>query len=107
MRQRIEALVPNCRVWISTFHSFGVRILRQYAERLNLDRNFVIYDQSDRLRMTKKALEACKIDNVRFREESIQAAISKAKNHLLSPAQFAQTAKDFFSTVVAQVYAPY
>src|SRR5215510_6674847 len=42
MRQRIEALVPGSRVWISTFHSFGARILRQYAERLDLDRNFTI-----------------------------------------------------------------
>src|SRR5215475_13805423 len=44
MRQRIEALVPGSRVWISTFHSFGVRLLRQYGERLGLDRNFTIYD---------------------------------------------------------------
>src|SRR3954452_9722724 len=44
MRQRVEALLPGHRVWISTFHSFGVRLLRQYGERLNLDRNFTIYD---------------------------------------------------------------
>src|SRR5207253_6596564 len=39
MRQRVEALVPNSRVWVSTFHSLGARLLRQYAERLGLDRN--------------------------------------------------------------------
>jgi DNA helicase-2/ATP-dependent DNA helicase PcrA len=107
MRNRLEAMGQGRGVWISTFHSLGVRLLRQYADRLNLDRNFVIYDQADRLRMTKKALELCNIDNVRFREESIQAAISKAKNQLLSPGQFAKTAKDFFTTVVAQVYVAY
>ena len=48
MRQRVEALVPGSRVWISTFHSLGARLLRQYADRLGLDRNFTIYDQTDR-----------------------------------------------------------
>src|SRR5262249_61788371 len=43
MRQRIEALVPGSRVWISTFHAFGARIVRLYADRLGLDRNFTIY----------------------------------------------------------------
>src|SRR6202049_4712579 len=44
MRQRIETLVPGSRVWISTFHSLGARLLRQYANRLGLDPNFTIYD---------------------------------------------------------------
>ena len=107
MRNRIDALVQAKGIWISTFHSFGVRILRQYADRLDLDRNFVVYDQADRLRMTKLALDACNIDQARFREESIQAAISKAKNQLLSPEQFGRTSKDFFTTVAAKVYAVY
>src|SRR4051795_3275817 len=47
MRQRIEALVPGSRVWISTFHAMGARLLRQYGERFDLDRNFTIYDQTD------------------------------------------------------------
>ena len=80
MRQRVEALLPDSRVWISTFHSLGARLLRQHAERLGLDRNFTIYDQSDRTRLVKSALEAANIDNVRFTPERIQAAISKAKN---------------------------
>src|SRR6266849_1899133 len=57
MRQRIETLVPNSRVWISTFHSLGARLLRQYAERLGLDRNYTIYDTSDRAKLVKIALE--------------------------------------------------
>src|SRR5947209_19602722 len=55
MRQRVEVLVPNSRVWISTFHSLGARLLRQYAERLNLDPKFTIYDQTDRVKMVKAA----------------------------------------------------
>src|SRR5947209_13038101 len=57
MRQRVEAIVPGSRVWISTFHSFGARLLRQYAARFNLDRNFTISDQSDRARVATTALE--------------------------------------------------
>src|SRR5437660_6380011 len=75
MRQRIEALVPNSRVWISTFHSLGARLVRQYADRLSLGRNFTIYDQHDRTRLVKTALEAANIDNVRFTPERIESAI--------------------------------
>src|SRR5215831_18484619 len=56
MRQRVEALVPDCRVWISTFHSLGARLLRQYGDRFNLDKNFTIYDQQERTRLVKMAL---------------------------------------------------
>src|SRR5687767_3911822 len=44
MKQRVEALVPGSRVWISTFHAFGARFLRQYADRIGIDQNFTIYD---------------------------------------------------------------
>ncbi|MBX9679732.1 MAG: UvrD-helicase domain-containing protein [Gemmataceae bacterium] len=107
MKQRVEGILPGRGMWISTFHSLGVRLLRQYGERLGLDRNFTVYDQADRVRMTKAALDSAKIDNVRFTPDSIQSAISKAKNQLLSPAQYAGKARDFFSTVVANVYAAY
>jgi DNA helicase-2/ATP-dependent DNA helicase PcrA len=107
MRQRVEALLPDSRVWISTFHSLGARLLRQHAERLGLDRNFTIYDQSDRTRLVKSALEAANIDNVRFTPERIESAISKAKNQLLTPERYAQQAGDFFSQTVARVYPYY
>ncbi len=107
MRQRVEALVPNSRVWISTFHSLGARLMRQYADRLGLDRNFTIYDQNDRHRLVKAALEAADIDNVRFTPERIESAISKAKNQLLGPERYAQQASDFFGQTVAHVYPVY
>src|SRR3954468_15815384 len=62
MRQRIEALVPGSRVFISTFHALGARLMRQYADRLGLDRNFTIYDQSDRARVVKVAIEDAGLD---------------------------------------------
>ena len=89
MRQRVAALVPESRVWISTFHSLGARLLRQYADRVNLDRNFTIYDQNDRHRLIKAALEQSGVDNVRFTPERIEGAISKAKNQLLTPERYA------------------
>jgi DNA helicase-2/ATP-dependent DNA helicase PcrA len=107
MRLRIEALVPSSRVWVSTFHSLGARLLRQYAERLGLERNFTIYDQGDRDRLVKAALEAANVDNVRFTPERIESAISKAKNQLLSPERYAERAGDFFSQTVARVYPLY
>src|SRR6266513_1425559 len=58
MKQRVDALVPGKRVWVSTFHSLGARLLRQYGERINLDRNFTIYDTDDRNKVVKQALEA-------------------------------------------------
>jgi DNA helicase-2/ATP-dependent DNA helicase PcrA len=107
MRQRIDALLPDNRVWISTFHSLGARLLRQHAERLGLGRNFTIYDQSDRTRLIRTALDVAKIDNIRFTPERIEAAISKAKNQLLGPQRYAERAGDFFAQTVARVYPIY
>src|SRR6266702_4813516 len=73
MRQRVEALLPGSRLWISTFHSLGARLLRQYADHFNLDRNFTIYDQNDRGKLVKAALEEASIDNVRFTPERIES----------------------------------
>ena len=107
MKSRVESILPGKGIWISTFHSLGVRLLRQYADRLGLDRNFTIYDQNDRLRMVKSALDASGIDNTRFTPDTIQGAISKAKNQLTLPDQYARQAHDFFTQVVAQVYPAY
>jgi DNA helicase-2/ATP-dependent DNA helicase PcrA len=108
MRQRVEALVPGCRVWVSTFHSLGARLLRQYADDLGLDRNFTIYDQTDRARMVKMALEDVGLAEAgRFSPESVMAAISKAKNELKSPERFAAEANVYFKQVVAKVYPVY
>src|SRR6516162_4274966 len=82
MRQRVETLVPGSRVWISTFHSFGARLLRQYGDRLGLDRNFTIYDQTDRVRVVKAAMEDVGLEAGRFSPESVMAEISRAKNKL-------------------------
>jgi DNA helicase-2/ATP-dependent DNA helicase PcrA len=107
MRQRVEALLPGNRVWISTFHSLGARLLRQYGERLSLDRNFTIYDVDDRNKLVKLAIEDAGLDATRFTPDTIAGAISKAKNQLLSPERYAERHGDFFGQAVAHVYPRY
>jgi DNA helicase-2/ATP-dependent DNA helicase PcrA len=107
MRQRVQALVPGSTVWVSTFHALGARLLRQYHDRLGIDRNFTIYDQAERLRLVKIAIEDAGLDAGRFSPEGVQSAISKAKNQLLSPPQYAKKPLDFFGGIVAQVYPIY
>jgi DNA helicase-2/ATP-dependent DNA helicase PcrA len=107
MRARVEQLVPGNKVWVSTFHSLGARLLRQYADRLGFDRNFTIYDIDDRNKLVKDALNSAGIDDVRYSPERIAGAISKAKNQLLTPPQYERTATDFFSQTVAKVYGGY
>src|SRR5438132_9135251 len=74
MRQRVEALQPGNRVWISTFHSLGARLLRQYADRFSLDRNFTIYDVDDRNKLVKLAAADAGLDPARFKAERLAGA---------------------------------
>src|SRR5580704_11669769 len=55
MRQRVESLIPDCKVWISTFHALGAKLMRIHADRMGLDRNFTIYDQDDRKKILKES----------------------------------------------------
>ncbi|MGL4419949.1 MAG: ATP-dependent helicase, partial [Gemmataceae bacterium] len=107
MRHRVESLVPGNRVWVSTFHSLGARLLRQYADRLGIDKNFTIYDVDDRNRLVKDAMAQIGLDDVKFTPDRLAGAISKAKNQLLLPSKFAEQAKDFFHQTAAKVYAVY
>jgi DNA helicase II / ATP-dependent DNA helicase PcrA len=107
MKHRVEAIAPGNKVWVSTFHSLGARLLRQYSDRLNIDKNFTIYDVDDRNKLVKDALDRAGIDNVKFTPERLAGAISTAKNALQTPKQFEQQARDFFSQTVAKVYALY
>ncbi|HEV3146771.1 MAG TPA: UvrD-helicase domain-containing protein [Gemmataceae bacterium] len=107
MRERVQKLVPDSKVWISTFHALGASLLRRYADRLNLDRNFTIYDTDDRKKIIQAAIEAAGIDDPKFTPDQIGGAISKAKNQLLLPEHYAARARDFFTETVAHVYPYY
>ncbi len=105
MRQRVEALVPNARLWVSTFHSFGARLLRMYADRLSLDRNFSIYDMDDRKKLLRDAFEFAGVRDTQFTPDQIGSAISRAKNQLMLPERYPTF--DYFSETVSRVYPVY
>ncbi len=107
MKSRVDALVPGHGVLISTFHALGARLLRFYGDRVGLDRNFTIYDQDDRTKIVKLALDVAGLDNKSFTPERIGSAISKAKNQLQTPEKYLASSGDFFTQTVATVYAVY
>ena len=107
MKQRVAQICPGNRVQISTFHAFGARLLRFHAHDIGLDKNFTIYDQADRTRIMKLALENANLDPGRFTPDSAVGAISKAKNMLLGPEKYAAQAKDFYAKQVARIYPAY
>lgn len=107
MRDRIEALVPHSRVHISTFHSFGARVLREYGHLFEWDRNFTVYDMDDREKLLKIATEDAGLSPSASNVSSFGTAISKAKNQLVSAEAYANQVGDYFSQCVAKVYPRY
>ena len=108
MRGRVEALAPGSGVWLGTFHGLCARLLRQYAPLLGIDRGFSIYDQSDRLKALKGVMARLGLDNLGVTPERVESAISKAKNDMLSPEQFAKRGEsDHVDAVVARAYVAY
>jgi DNA helicase-2/ATP-dependent DNA helicase PcrA len=92
---------------ICTFHSLGLRILRHYADRIGLPGNFSVYDSSDQEKALKEAIKAADLSTTNFPASSVGSAISAAKNKLLSPQAFEQSAHDFYSKNIARVYSNY
>ena len=85
MKERIEALVPKSGVWVGTFHGLCARLLRSYAPLVGIDRGFTIFDQSDRLRAVKDAMERLELEDASVTPERVDSAISRAKNDLVTP----------------------
>ncbi|MCI9261768.1 ATP-dependent helicase [uncultured Adlercreutzia sp.] len=106
MRERLAQLVgPRSRgMWVSTFHSMCVRILRSDAERLGFTRNFTIYDTDDLKRLYKDIMATLSIDPKRYPVNALMNRISQAKNDLQVPADFAAQATDPVGKVAAKVY---
>ncbi len=108
MRERIEALKPDSGVWCGTFHALCARLLRQYGHLVGLDRGFTIYDQSDRLKAVKEAMERLDLEGLGVTPEKVDATISRAKNDLLTPEKMATRGDgDHVTAVVARVYKMY
>lgn len=110
MKDRVEKIVGygSEQVWVATFHSTCVRILRRYADRLGYDNNFTIYDTDDQKSVVKEVCKKLDIDNKMLKERAIMAAISNAKDELVSPIQFAIDAQgDFMKGLISKVYTEY
>ncbi|MGH8935085.1 MAG: DNA helicase PcrA [Acidimicrobiia bacterium] len=109
MKARVEALVGKVAraMWVSTFHSACVRILRREASRLGYRSSFSIYDDADSLRLITFCLNELDLDHKRFPPRSLRAAISHAKNALVDYESFAAREDGFFHQRVAEVYRLY
>jgi len=109
MKERVEKTVgeQSANIWVSTFHSTCVRILRRFIESLGYDRNFTIYDADDQKSLMKDVLKQLQIDTKQMKEKAFLSAISSAKDELVSPEAYALTAYDFTAKKIAQVYREY
>lgn len=109
MNARVEHLVGEEAqvIWISTFHSMCVRILRRDADRIGIERNFTIIDPTDQKSVIKDVLKSENIDSKRFEPRMFIGAISNLKNELKTPEDAQKEANDFHSQMVATVYKGY
>ena len=95
MRERVDSIVGFGAesIWVSTFHSMCVRILRRYIDRLGYDTNFTIYDADDQKTLMKDVCKYLKIDTKMLKERTILGAISSAKDEMVTPEEFALRAE--------------
>ncbi|QPK81626.1 UvrD-helicase domain-containing protein [Schaalia sp. ZJ405] len=110
MRERVSQLVGDDarRMWVSTFHSACVRLLRYEHQAVGLPSSFTIYDAQDSQRLIQMILKADNVDVKRFTPKMIAARISDLKNELITPQRYADTAgKDPISRIVSQTYSQY
>ena len=110
MRERINAMIHEDAesIWVSTFHSSCVRILRRFIDRLGYDNHFTIYDADDQKTLMKDVCKKLEIDKKKFKEKTFLNHISSAKNELVGPEEFLNRAMgDFNRTRVGQVYREY
>jgi DNA helicase-2/ATP-dependent DNA helicase PcrA len=109
MRERVAHLVGGAvkQMWVSTFHSACVRILRRDASRFGYRSGFSIYDEADSIRLITQCVKDLDLDTKRFPPRNLKAAISNAKNELIDFESFARTDSGFYHEQVADVYRLY
>ncbi|PZE19241.1 DNA helicase PcrA [Paenibacillus xerothermodurans] len=109
MQERVSTLVgPNGRdIWVSTFHSMCVRILRKDISRIGFTSNFTILDSGDQLSVIKACMKELNIDTKKFEPKAVQAAMGAAKNELKTPEMVENKIGDYFDGIVAKVYKLY
>lgn len=110
MRERVDKIVGfgSESIWVSTFHSMCVRILRRYIDRLGYDTNFTIYDTDDQKTLMKDVCKMLQIDTKIYKERMFLSEISSAKDELVTPEEYElNAAGDYVKGKVAQVYKEY
>jgi len=109
MKHRVESLIgPVAKsMWVSTFHSACVRILRVHGERIGYPKTFSIYDQADAQRLTGYVIRDMGLDVKRFTPRAVHAVISNWKNELVSPTQAAERAAHIFDRKHSEIYREY
>jgi len=109
MQERVVNLVGPAAadIWVSTFHSMCVRILRKDIERIGYGSSFGILDATDQLSVVRNVMKELNLDTKRFEPKAVLAAISAAKNELVTAEQYADRQGDFFQSIVAKVYLQY
>lgn len=107
MQRRVAELAPGKRVWLSTFHRFGAKLLREHAALVGLAPNFTIYDTGDVRQTIKRVIEAHNIKTLHFTPDRLAEAISGAKNKLITADRYEPVPGSTLSHVVAEVYPRY
>ena len=109
MRDRINRLIGHGAeaVWVSTFHSACVRILRRYIDRIGYNNNFTIYDSDDQKTAIKAACKKLQVDTKFIKERAIMSAISMAKNNMITPEEYRNSADDIRTKIISKVYEEY
>lgn len=110
MRERVDDIVGfgSESIWVSTFHSTCVRILRRHIDRLGYDNNFTIYDSDDQKTLMKDVCKLLQIDTKTYRERTILSAISSAKDEMVTPEEYELNAYgDFSKKKIAEAYKEY
>jgi len=109
MQERVSSLVGSSGqdIWVSTFHSMCVRILRKDIDRIGFSSNFSILDSADQLSVIRSCMKDENIDVKKFEPKAVQAAISSAKNELVSPERYEEKIGDYFQGIVAKIYKLY
>lgn len=109
MKERVKSLLgtEGEDVWVSTFHSMCVRILRRDVDHIGYSRNFTIIDASEQLSLMKRILKELNIDSKKYDPRSILGAISNAKNELKTPDDYQELQGDFFQQIVGRCYEKY
>ena len=110
MKERIANLVGDDAkdIWMGTFHSICVRILRRFIDRIGFDSSFIIFDTSDQRTLVKNCMKDLAIDDKLFNDRSVLSEISNAKNEMLEPEQYtARSNGDFRKEKIATVYELY